>query len=161
MSERFGIPDHAPQHAPDHALKNPTPQGSWGGAPDLTAPTSASPGYGGGAVPSGPTIQLRKIMVLAVVPLQLWFARDAYSELVVQVVVLGGIWLYLEARARRRWGMALVAGGVLASSALARVDSLAILAGVLALVALGPGRASLDARRLRTSKERADARRPS
>jgi hypothetical protein len=67
VSERFGIPDHAPQHAPDHALKNPTPQGSWGGAPDWTAPTSAPPGYGGGAVPSGPTIQLRKSMVLAVV----------------------------------------------------------------------------------------------
>ena len=30
MSDRFGIPDHAPQHAPDHATQNPTPQGSWG-----------------------------------------------------------------------------------------------------------------------------------
>ena len=63
MSERFGIPDHAPQHAPDHALKNPTPPGSLGGAPDWTAP---APGYGG-AVRSGPTIQLRKNLVLAVV----------------------------------------------------------------------------------------------
>jgi hypothetical protein len=64
VSERFGIPDHAPQHAPDHALKNPTPQGFSGGATDWTAPASAPPGYGGGAVP---TVQLRKIMVLAVV----------------------------------------------------------------------------------------------
>ena len=67
MSERFGIADHAPQHAPDHALKNPTPQGSLGGAPDWSAPTGAPAGYAGGAVASGPTIQLRKSVALAVV----------------------------------------------------------------------------------------------
>ena len=52
MSERFGIPDHAPQHAPDHAQQNPTPQGSWGGhdagAADAGWPTSPASGGGGG-----------------------------------------------------------------------------------------------------------------
>jgi hypothetical protein len=68
MTERFGIADHAPQHAPDHALKNPTPQGSLGGGgSDWSAPTGAPSGYGGGAVASGPTLQLRKITTLAVV----------------------------------------------------------------------------------------------
>ena len=37
-------------------------------------------------------------LLLVVAPLQLWFARDAYSELIVQVLVIGGLWLYLEAR---------------------------------------------------------------
>jgi hypothetical protein len=59
VSERFGIPDHA--------LKNPTPQGSWGGAPDSSAQTGGPAGYSGGAVASGPAMQLRKSMVLAVV----------------------------------------------------------------------------------------------
>jgi hypothetical protein len=53
MSERFGIPDHAPQHAPDHAPQNPTAQGSWGqpsGGSDWASPTppTYSGGYGGG-----------------------------------------------------------------------------------------------------------------
>src|SRR5207249_12323322 len=68
-------------------------------------------------------------------PIQHWFARDAYSELIVQVVVLGGLWLYLEARARARWGIALLSGGLIASSALARIDALAIVVGGLVLVA--------------------------
>ena len=52
MSERFGIPDHAPQHAPDRAQQNPTPQGSWGGhdagAADAGWPTSPASGGGSG-----------------------------------------------------------------------------------------------------------------
>jgi len=74
MSERFGIPDHAPQHAPDHAPQNPTPQGSWGGAPDWSVPASgpsgyvgAPSGYVGSAAATGPTIRLRKNLVLAAV----------------------------------------------------------------------------------------------
>lgn len=49
MSERFGIPDHAPQHAPDHALQNPTATGSWHniGGGDGAWPTPAAPTYGG------------------------------------------------------------------------------------------------------------------
>lgn len=74
--------------------------------------------------------------LLVVVPLQLWFARDAYSELVVQVVALGGLWLYLEARRRRAVLLAVVAAALIASSAVARVDALAISFGVLVFAAL-------------------------
>jgi hypothetical protein len=96
VSERFGIPDHAPQHAPDHALKNPTPQGSLGGAPDWTAP---APGYGGAAVRSGPTIQLRKNTVLAVVlatvfgPLGLFYVSflNGVAALIVLPPVVRGL----------------------------------------------------------------------
>lgn len=69
-------------------------------------------------------------------PFQLWFARDAYSELVVQLVVLGGLWLFLEALQYGRGAIAAIAGGVVASSAYARIDALAILVGVLVLVAV-------------------------
>src|SRR5207248_659697 len=93
-----------------------------------------------------PRAALLALAVLIVVPLQLWFARDAYSELVVQVVVLGGLWLYLEARARARWGIALLSGGLVASSALARIDALAIVAGALALVGAEWVRSDSDAR---------------
>lgn len=51
MSERFGIPDHAPQHAPDHAAQNPTSQGSWGqstSAADEGWPPSQAPAGGPG-----------------------------------------------------------------------------------------------------------------
>jgi hypothetical protein len=67
MSERFGIPDHAPQHAPDHALQNPTPQGSWGSAPDWSHPSGTTSNYGGSAVYTGPVITLRKSLVLAII----------------------------------------------------------------------------------------------
>lgn len=84
----------------------------------------------------GPRAALLAPLLLVVAPLQLWFARDAYSELVVQVVVLGGLWLFLEAHARGDWRVALLSGAIVATSALARVDSLAILVGVLLLIGL-------------------------
>jgi hypothetical protein len=88
------------------------------------------------------------LLVLAfsmLAPFQLWFARDAYSELVVQVVVLGGMWLFLEARARDRWRIAALAGGLVASSAFARIDALAILGGALAVAAVEWVRCDSDA----------------
>jgi hypothetical protein len=101
VSERFGIADHAPQHAPDHALKNPTPQGSWGGVPDWPAPTGAGvpAGYGGGAVASGPMIQLRKSVALALVlatvlgPLGLFYVSflNGVAALVILPPVVRGL----------------------------------------------------------------------
>lgn len=61
MSERFGIPDHAPPHAPDHVPQNPTPQGSWDTGSDWSSGTTSAPQsysgghYGGVAVASGPS----------------------------------------------------------------------------------------------------------
>lgn len=69
MSERFGIPDHAPQHAPDHALQNPTPadpvsnMGGWD-VPSYGAPTTYAGGWGGS---SGPYVRPKRSVILAVV----------------------------------------------------------------------------------------------
>lgn len=93
----------------------------------------------------GPRSALLALALLIVEPLQLWFARDAYSELVVQVVALGGLWLYLEARSRNSWPVALVGGALVASAALARVDVLAITCGVVAFGALDWVRCDDDA----------------
>jgi FtsH-binding integral membrane protein len=70
-----------------------------------------------------------------IMPLQVWFARDAYSELVVQVMVLGGLWLYLEARGAGRSDIAALSGLLVAASALARIDALAIVVGAIAVTA--------------------------
>jgi hypothetical protein len=74
--------------------------------------------------------------LLLVNPLQSWFARDAYSELVVQVVVLGGIWLYLQVRSAAAPRVAAIAGALIATSVLARFDALAIVAALTVFVAL-------------------------
>jgi hypothetical protein len=68
--------------------------------------------------------------VLVAAPLELWFARDAYSELVVQALGLGGIWLFLEARTRS-FALAPLAAALIASAVLARVDALAVAACAL------------------------------
>jgi hypothetical protein len=84
---------------------------------------------------AGPRWGLLALAILAISAPQVWFSRDAFSELVVQVVVLGGLWLFLEARARERAGFAALAGALIASSALARIDSLAVVFGAILLVA--------------------------
>jgi hypothetical protein len=72
MSERFGIPDHAPQHAPDHALQNPTPadpvtnMGGWD-VPTYGSTSYGSPSYAGGAAYTGPYVRPKRSVILAVV----------------------------------------------------------------------------------------------
>jgi hypothetical protein len=93
----------------------------------------------------GPRSALFTIVLLVIVPLQLWFARDAYSELVVQVVGLGGIWIYLEARRQCAWLLALAGGALVASAGVARVDALAVVVGLIAFGALEWTRCDGDA----------------
>ncbi len=100
----------------------------------------------------GPRAALLAPAFLMIAPLQLWFARDAYSELLVQVVVLGGLWLFLEARAQARWGLALLSGGLVASSALARIDALAIIVGSVALFAAEWVRCDSDAKSVKARR---------
>ncbi len=92
----------------------------------------------------GPRRGLVALAILIVAPLQLWFARDAYSELIVQLVALTGLWLYLETRGRGRWGLGALAGALVASSALARIDALAIVIACVGLVAAEWLRADSD-----------------
>jgi hypothetical protein len=96
MSERFGVPDHAPRH--DEAPQGTTPQGSWanigggddGGWPAPTAPAS------GGRVRHGRPIQITDrpksvpvAVVLAVLfgPLGLFFVGFLHGLVALFVVV--------------------------------------------------------------------------
>jgi hypothetical protein len=83
----------------------------------------------------GPRWALAAPLLLAIAPLQLWFARDTYSELIVQPVVLGGLWLYLSAR-KGPAARAAVAGALIAAATFARVDALAFVACAFPLAAL-------------------------
>ena len=100
----------------------------------------------------GPRWALGALVLLMITAPQIWFSRDAFSELVVQVVVLGGLWLYLEARARVQWGFAALSGALVASSALARIDSLAILVGTLVLITVEWARCDSDAEPVRARR---------
>jgi hypothetical protein len=84
----------------------------------------------------GPRWAVLAPVLLAINPLQTWFARDAYSELVVQGLALGGIWMYLEARANLSPRFAAVSGALVATSVLARFDALAIVAALVGFSAL-------------------------
>ncbi len=75
-------------------------------------------------------------LLLAINPLQSWFARDAYSEMVVQVLALGGLWLYLETRATASRPLAAISGVLIASCVVARYDALAIVAAIVGFAAL-------------------------
>jgi uncharacterized membrane protein len=74
MTERFGIPDHAPQHAPDHALQNPTPSGGgmggWDtGSDSLPSGGGNSGGYGGGGgyYGGGAYVRPKRSLIVAVI----------------------------------------------------------------------------------------------
>jgi hypothetical protein len=73
---------------------------------------------------------------LTIVPLQIWFARDAYSELIVEVLVLGGLWLFLESRRRASWILAIGAGVMIASATMARIDALLFVSCALVIAAV-------------------------
>lgn len=85
---------------------------------------------------TGPRWALVVPVFLTVNPLPGWFARDAYSELVVGVVILGGVWLYLVARPARSITLSAVAGAVAATAFLARIDAIAIIAALVGFAGL-------------------------
>jgi hypothetical protein len=81
----------------------------------------------------GPRWALLGPALLTLAPLESWFSRDAYAELAMQVLALGGLWLLLEVR-RRAPGRALgdvvagvIAGVVFGAVTFVRVDALALL----------------------------------
>jgi hypothetical protein len=94
----------------------------------------------------GPRWALIAPAVLLVVPIELWFARDAYSELLVQTVALGGLWWFLDARDRASPIQAGFAGLIVACTTMARIDALAVVASVFALLGIEWLRASAEAR---------------
>jgi hypothetical protein len=85
----------------------------------------------------GPGWALLAVAVTVAMPLQSWFARDAYSELIVQAFALGALWLFVHAYRGAQIGVAVVAGALLGFTSLARVDALTLLIGLpVALAAL-------------------------
>jgi hypothetical protein len=72
MSERFGVPDHAPQHAPDHAQQNPTSStpyaniGGGGWAPSAYS-TPVYTGGGSGPVWTGPYVRPKRSLAIGIV----------------------------------------------------------------------------------------------
>ena len=107
MSERFGIPDHAPQHAPDHAAQNPTAQGSWGlgggGAADWPAPSQPTGGGGRGgpyvSIPVDPHKSVKTGIVLAMIlgPLGLFYVSFLNGVVALFVVIPLARWLTFPA----------------------------------------------------------------
>jgi hypothetical protein len=83
----------------------------------------------------GPRWAIAVPVLLAMNPLQSWFARDFYSELVVQALVFGAIWLYFYGRDPRRLGLAALAGGLVGGTVLARLDVVAIVAALVLFAA--------------------------
>lgn len=71
------------------------------------------------------------LVFLAVNPLPGWFARDATSEVVVQLLVAGGAWLYLLARPARSPTVTFVSGALIGAACLARIDAVAIVFGMV------------------------------
>jgi hypothetical protein len=98
-----------------------------------------------------PWLVLAAVGALALSLPQLNVSRDTLSESSVELFLWSGLWLVLAAYQRKRFGMALVAGAMLAGTLLSRVDALIYLiplpiVGALVLLA---ARSNADRRRLR------------
>ena len=74
--------------------------------------------------------------LLVLAPLQTWFARDAYTELPLQLFALGGIWLYLESRDNGGPTAGAIAGIILGTAMFVRIDALAILVAIPAALVI-------------------------
>ena len=102
----------------------------------------------------GPRWALLGLALLVLAPLQTWFARDAYTELPLQMFALGGIWLYLESREHGGAVAGAIAGLVLGTVMIVRIDALAILIAIPAALVVEYFRAAAlepEARRGRRS----------
>jgi hypothetical protein len=70
-----------------------------------------------------PLFALLATAALAVSFPQVYFARDTYSEILAQLLLLGGLWLLWEARSLRSARVAAVAGLALGLTCTVRIDS--------------------------------------
>ena len=70
-----------------------------------------------------PLFALLATAALAVSFPQVYFARDTYSEILAQLLLLGGLWLLWEARSLRSTRVAVVAGLALGLTCTVRIDS--------------------------------------
>jgi hypothetical protein len=84
----------------------------------------------------GPRWALLGPALLTLAPLQSWFSRDAFAELPLELLALGGLWLFIEARRNGGVVAAMIAGIVLGSITFVRIDALMILVALPAVLAV-------------------------
>jgi len=106
----------------------------------------------------GPRWALVGPVMLVLAPLQSWFSRDAYAELPVEFLALGGLWLLVEALRREDSSASVAAGAIagviLGSITFARIDALAILVGIPVALAVEMARARPGGRDERRRQDR-------
>jgi hypothetical protein len=78
----------------------------------------------------GPRWALLGPALLTLAPLQSWFSRDAYTELALEVLVLGGLWLFLETRRGSGVVTGAIAGVVIGAMTFVRIDALALFVAI-------------------------------
>jgi len=78
----------------------------------------------------GPRWALLGPALLTLTPIQPWFSRDAYAELAVEVLALGGLWLVLGARRKGGAVAGAIAGVVFGAVTFVRIDSLALFVAI-------------------------------
>jgi hypothetical protein len=78
----------------------------------------------------GPRWALLGPALLVLAPLQSWFSRDAYAELPLQLLALGGLWLFIESRNEGGAIQGAIAGLILGSIIFVRIDALTVLVGL-------------------------------
>lgn len=108
--------------------------------------------YALGTTVVGPRWALLAPAILTLAPLQSWFARDAYTELPLQLLGLGGIWLLIEALGASRRTAGAVAGVVLGTVTFVRIDGLAVLIGIPAALVIEHLRAAAAPRPARAQR---------
>ncbi len=83
-----------------------------------------------------PFVALAALVSFAFVLPEVWFSRDAYSEIPMQVLIFTGLWILVDREAFRRPRLALVVGLILGMLQAARIDALAALTGLALLFAV-------------------------
>jgi hypothetical protein len=103
----------------------------------------------------GPRWALLGPALLAVGPLQSWFSRDAYAELPLELLALGGLWVFIESRNEGGAVLGAIAGAILGSIIFVRIDALAILVAMPIVFAIEHLRAATLESRARRRRRRA------
>ena len=84
----------------------------------------------------GPRWALLGPALLALAPLQSWFSRDAYAELPLEFLALGGLWVFIESREDGGAVLGAIAGAILGSIIFVRIDALAVLVAMPVVFAI-------------------------
>lgn len=134
---RLGLPEDQLYPRFFHALSAFLAAGQWIGGPSLLVRMNAFLGalallmvFAFGARLTRPWLALAATAALGVNLTQVYFQRDAFTEILTQVFLFGGLWALWEASRHRTLDRGLIAGLVLGATCLVRVDSFLYLAPI-------------------------------